>query len=476
MVKAEYTQGSIAKLMLTTAVAMLASTLAMSGYNIADTFFVGHLGGEEPLAAMGFTFPVVMFVGCIFHGFGTGCMTTMAHAVGREDMKEASRLVTGGLQLLVIIAFIMALIGIGTADYAFGKMGAKGLTLELVKQYMNIWFIGCVTSGLSMEGNKLLISAGKPRIASSMTILGMVINVILDPIFIFGGELCHKHVLANTATVFHSVLDPFFSMLHFMPAMGIRGAAYATVISQVVSALVILLILHKVGLLFFRPLPIAKLVSTGKIILSYGIPAILGMLLFPISNYITTWVTAKFGDTAVAGVAAASKLEMVAFVFPMAFGIPLMPMIAQNYGAGLYSRVKGCFKFAVTVALCFLSAIAVLLFLFGHNIVVYFTPVPAVQEVMIRYMRIIPFGFAMLEITRFAGFALIGCGHPVQDTVLKAIRILGIMVPLYLLTWLIHWYDGIFVSRLLTDLLGGAICVSFAWRMLSKLPEDTPKK
>ena len=111
--KTDYTQGSIAATMLKTAVAMLASTLAMSGYNIVDTYFVGHIPGDEgPLAAMGFTFPVVMFIGCIFHGFGTGCMATMAHAVGQKDMKGAAQLVTSGLITLVFMSLFLAILGI----------------------------------------------------------------------------------------------------------------------------------------------------------------------------------------------------------------------------------------------------------------------------------------------------------------------------------------------------------------------------
>ena len=177
--KAEYTQGNIAQKLLLTAVAMLASTLAMSGYNMADTFFVGQIGGEEPLAAMGYTFPVVMLICCIFHGFGGGCMTTMAQALGRGDMEEASRIVTTGLQILVMLSVALAAIGVMSADLVFGLMGAKGNTLALVKSYMNVWFMGCLTCSLALECNKILIAAGRPRISSGMNMLGMLINVNL---------------------------------------------------------------------------------------------------------------------------------------------------------------------------------------------------------------------------------------------------------------------------------------------------------
>lgn len=472
MPKAEYTQGNIAAIMLKTAVAMLASTLAMSGYNIVDTYFVGQIGGEAPLAAMGYTFPVVMLVGCFFHGFGTGCMATMAHAVGRGDMKDAAHLVTGGMQILVCLSVVIAIFGLSFSNFIFGTMGAQGHTLELTNSYMSVWFLGCVTSGITMEGNKILIAAGYPRVSSAMTILGMVINAILDPLFIFGGHACHDFLQAHLPQCLHGILNCVMALTHSLEADGIRGAATATVLSQMVSAAVILFILHRARLLEFKFMPWTKFMEIARTITRYAVPAILGMLLFPISNYITTWITSKFGDTMVAGVGAATRLENVAFVLPMAFGITLMPIIAQNYGAKLYSRVKIAYKFAVSMAFLFLNVVAVILFFFGHNIAPLITPEVPVQEVMTTYMRIVPFGFFMLEITRFCGFALIGCGHPVQDTVVKAIRILLVMLPLHFVVLAMHWQTGIFVARLLTDLIGGAIFVFFAVRMLSKLPED----
>ena len=91
---------------------------------------------------------------------------------------------------------------------------------------------------------------------------------------------------------------------------------------------------------------------------------------------------------------------------------------------------------------------------------------------MIHYMRIVPFGFAMIEIMRFSGFALVGCGHPIKDTILKCIRVCGIMIPMYMLTQHFHWYEGIFYSRLTTDLLGGAVCLAVACVMIHRLPKE----
>ncbi|MDD4537443.1 MAG: MATE family efflux transporter [Lentisphaeria bacterium] len=445
-IKAEYTHGPVGTTMLKTACAMLAGTLAMSGYNIADTFFVGQLGGEAPLAAMGFTFPVVMLVGCIFHGTGGGIMATMAHALGRNDSKQAALLVSSGMLLVSIIAVLLAAIGIASANWLFAAFGAEGETLVQVRRYMDVWYFGCFTAGLSMEGNKALIAAGKPKSASSMTILGMLVNIVLDPLFIFG-------------------FGP-------VPGMGIRGAAIATVLSQMVSAMVIIVILRQAELLHFRRIALPRLFEAWRTIIRYAIPGILGMLLFPIGNAVTTRITASFGDTAVAAVSAASRLEMVAFVFPMAVGITLMPMIAQNYGAKLYSRVRQCLRFAIGAAAFFLIAMGAVFIIFAPKIVVFFTPEQSVQEIMITYLRIIPYGLFMVEIFRFAGFAFTGCGRPNTDAWLKAMRIVGLHIPLSLLAMVLGSLPGLFLARLASDVLSGVIAVVVAWRFVHRLPAD----
>ena len=114
---------------------------------------------------------------------------------------------------------------------------------------------------------------------------------------------------------------------------------------------------------------------------------------------------------------------------------------------------------------------AVVLFFAAPAIVPFFTPVPEVQHLMVRYLRFTAWGFSMLELTRYAGFALTGTGHPRIDAALKAGRMLLILVPLSLLAYKLHWRDGVFVARLVADLFGGALCYGTAWIMVHRLRE-----
>ncbi len=444
---AVYTRGSIGGTMLKTAFAMVAGTLAMSGYNIADTYFVGQLSGAEPLAAMGFTFPVIMLIGCLFHGLGIGVMTTAAQALGGNKKQKAARLITSGVLLITLFSVLLAIAGMSTTDWVFARFGAAGRTLELVKGYMNIWYFGCVTASLSMAGNDLLISAGDTKVASGMMMLGMIINVLLDPLFIFGwGPI---------------------------PAMGIRGAALATIISQCVATLTVLWLLYsRHGLLKFEPIPLRRLRSSWLVMIRFAIPASIGMLMMPIGSAVITRITAEFGDTAVAATAAGGRLEMIAFIFPMALGISLLPMIGQNFGARLYSRIRQCRRFAMRFAFLYLAVMAILYFCFSEQLVRQFSTDPEVQKVMALCMRIIPWGFGMIEIHRYSGFFFTGCGRPAVAAWLNALRILGLMIPLSLLALYLHSLPGLFLARLVADVTAGGTGFLLARRLTQNLPED----
>ncbi|HNT34222.1 MAG TPA: MATE family efflux transporter, partial [bacterium] len=164
---------------------MLAGTFAMNAYNLADTWFVSRLG-TLPLAAMGFTFPVIMLLTCLASGLGTGVTTLVSHAIGRHDHDDAARIVTHGVIMTVSISLLISIAGYLSIDAIFARLGARGEVRILVGQYMRTWYLGALTMSLPMLGNGILISSGDSKRASRLMILGTGLNVILDPIMIFG--------------------------------------------------------------------------------------------------------------------------------------------------------------------------------------------------------------------------------------------------------------------------------------------------
>ncbi|MBE6368552.1 MAG: MATE family efflux transporter [Lentisphaerae bacterium] len=442
--KSNYLTGTIGSTMLKTALAMLPGTIAVSGYNLADTYFVAKLG-TLPLAAMGFTFPVIMLINCIFHGLGVGVMATVAHAVGGDKRKKAAKLVSSGMILIVAVATLLGIIGYSCMGWTFAQFGAHGDVVNPINEYMTIWYLGCATAAVAMVGNSLLVAVGDSKLGGLLMMLGLVMNVILDPLFIFDWGF----------------------------GLGIAGAAAATVISQLCgSCLIILALGRRHNLWNFKALNKRVVRSAAKQIIRFAIPAMLGMVLMPIGNGVVTRIVASFGDAAVAGTAAAGRLEALAFMLPMSLGIGLMPMIAQNYGARLYSRINQCRHFAMRFAFFYEIFMAAVYFIAAPYLVGFFTEDAEVARIMTAYLRIVPWGFGLIEIHRYCGFFFTGCNYPHGSAWLSALRILALLIPFSLLALFLGSLNGLFVARLLADLLAGLIGWLLVVRMTGRLPAD----
>ena len=449
---AVYTQGPIAKSMIKTALAMIPATLALSGYNLVDAYFVGRLVGktavDAPMAAMGFTLPVVMLIGCFFHGLGIGVSAPTAQALGGNKLERAAKGSTSGVLLILMFSILTAIIGTSCVKNVFSAFGAQGEVLDLVIQYMDIWYFGCATASIAMAGHGLLISVGDNRMASTLMMSGMIINAFLDPLFIFGWG--------------------------FFPALGIKGAALATIFAQATGGTISMYVLWKKHrLIRFRKIPLVELRNYWIVTLRYAIPASLGMLMMPIGMTVITRLTATFGTAAMAGCTAAGRLETIAFVIPMSLGMTLTPFIAQNYGARRFDRIKEGLVFAFRFAFIFLFGSAVLFASLANFIAPFFCNSAEAQGVMARCIMISVWGLAGVEIHRFSGFSYTGCGRPTAAAMLNGMRFLLFLIPFSLIAWALNSLNGLFIARLAADVLSGVIGAYLALRTISaKLAEQ----
>lgn len=451
---AVYTQGPIAKSMIKTALAMIPATLALSGYNLVDAYFVGQMVGktaaDAPMAAMGFTLPVVMLIGCLFHGLGIGVSAPAAQALGGNKLERAAKGSSSGVLMIMLVSILTAVIGMSCVRSVFSSFGAAGEVLDLVIEYMDIWYFGCFTASIAMAGHGLLISVGDNRMASTLMMTGMIINAILDPLFIFGWG--------------------------FFPALGIRGAALATICAQATGGSISMYILwRKHHLIRFRKIPLQELRNYWIVTLRYAIPASLGMLMMPVGMTVITRLTASFGTAAMAGCTAAGRLETIAFVIPMSLGMTLTPFIAQNYGARRYDRIREGLIFAFKFAFVFLFASAVLFALLARFIAPHFCNSAEAQEVMARCIMISVWGLSGVEIHRFAGFSYTGCGRPAAAAMLNGMRFLLFLIPFSLIAWYFRSLNGLFVARLAADLLSGIVGAFLALRTINALIAKSKK-
>jgi putative MATE family efflux protein len=435
---------SVPRTLFSMAYPMLAGTFAMNAYNLTDTWFVSRLG-TLPLAAMGFTFPVVMFLTCVAMGIGAGVTTLASHAMGRNDAKDAARFVTHGIWLTIGVTAAISVAGYLLIDPVFTALGADSDTLPLVGEYMRTWYVGAVFMTLPMLGNGVLISAGDSRAASSRMILGTVLNAILDPVMIFGWFGC--------------------------PAMGMRGAALATVISQAISTVWLFHLLVRKHRLLEWGVPSARdfLASMGSIT-RFAVPSILSMVLMPISGTVITKIISGFGSEAVAATAAAGRVEMFAFMVPMALGISLTPFVSQNFGAGRLDRIREARTVSTRFALGYGGLMAVAFFACAPWLAAAFTDDPKVAETFVSYTRIVSFGYGLMEVHRYCGFFLTGMYRPISATWLNALRVLVLLIPLSYLGAYGWGVPGVFWGRLATDVVVGVVGIAWVSRVLRSTP------
>ncbi len=439
-------QHNVRRTLFTMALPMLAGTFAMNAYNLTDTWFVSRLG-TLPLAAMGFTFPVVMLLTCVARGIGSGVTTLVSHAIGRHHREDAVRLVSHGTLLTLFVTVIIAIGGYLSIGPVFSALGADGQTLPHIIAYMRPWYAGVVFMTLPMLGNGVLISAGDSAAASGMMMLGALVNVLLDPVLIFG-------------------------YLGF-PAMGIRGAALATVIAQAFSTIWLLhLLSRKHRFLLRASWKMGEYIDSLCGITRFAVPSILSMILMPISATVITRLLSRFGPEVIAATGAAGRIEMFAFMVPMALGISLVPFVSQNFGAGRMDRLREARKISTNFALGYGGATTLFFFVAAPWLAAAFTDAPRVAETLISYVRIVAFGYGLMEVHRYSGFFLTGMHRPVSATILNAVRVLGLLIPLSFIGATFWGVPGVFGGRLVTDILVGLLGMFWVSRALHVRERD----
>lgn len=433
--KAKLTEGSVEKTLINLTGPMLIGMIGMVAFNLIDTMFVGWLGTDE-LAAMSFTLPVVYLQGSISMGLGVGAAAVISVAIGRQQHDQVKRLTTDSLLLSVTIVTIAVIIGILTINPVFGLLGAKGHQLKLINDYMFILYMGIPFVVIPMVGNNAIRAAGNTFIPSMVMLTGIVINLILDPILIFGW-------------------GP-------VPRMTLKGAALATVIARAGTLIMSLAFLHfKFNMLTSKRPTLAMTMDSWKRILKIAVPAAVTQLIIPIGMAIIIRMVAGFGKTAVAAVGVGTRIEMLALSPIMALGSIMIPFTGQNRGAGLINRVKRGIRFGQLTSLA-LGLITFLTFYSsGALIAKVFNQDPQVIKLVVSYLLIVSLGYGFQGMLMINASVFNAINRPLQSTFVNLLRMFAFYIPVGLVAS--NWWGvkGIFFAAALSAFLSGSI--SFVW-------------
>jgi len=428
--KQDLLEGSVGKHMMRLSVPSIGGMLAITIFNITDTYFVSRIG-TEALAAMGFTFPVVMVVSALATGISLGATSILARAFGSGNHHLMKRIATDGILLSVLTVILVSILGLLTMDTLFRFMGAEGKTLELVKTYMSIWYAGAFVVIIPPVSDGCMRAVGDMIRPLLVMIVCAVMNFILDPILIFG--------------------------LFGAPAMGIEGAAIATLISRAFGMILTLSFVHfHYHLIDFKYESFNELISSWKSILTIGLPNVVVRLLPQIMRGALTKMAAMtMGVTAVAAIAAGTKVESFATVVSMAVGTAIVPIIGQNFGAKKYERIEEVRQIISKFAVIYGVFLFLISFVVAEPLSKIFTDEPEVIRLTVTYLRIVFLGTIGLNLYNWTSESLNAIGKPMIALKINTIGTLGLILPMVIIGARQFGYEGMLIGLSISQIIVG---------------------
>jgi putative MATE family efflux protein len=414
---------------------MAVGLLSLNSYSIADTYFVGQLG-TLPLAAMGFTFPVSSLLVAIGLGIGIGASSVLSRLMGRGDIAKVQRITTHALLLGAFLGLIVMVAGLATIEPVFVALGADQRTLPLIREYMEVYYFGGFFMILPMIGNFAMRAVGDPRIPAVILTTSALINIVLDPLLIFG-------------------------WLGF-PRLELRGAALATVFANGATVIATVVILYaRERLIRVRDLWPTELIDSWRRVLHVGMPAMASNLLSPATVAVITSFVAGFGPAAVAGFGVASRLEALIMIVIFAVTSSVGPFTGQNFGAGRLDRVRRIAVQSETFCVAYAVAAAVLFWIFARPLVGIFDSNPEVIATASAYLLIVPFSLGGFGVMLVAVAAFNALGRPLPATVLTFSKLFLAYIPLAWMLSAAAGIDGIVWANAIVHLAFGV--AGFIW-------------
>jgi putative MATE family efflux protein len=433
--RANLTEGPVGRTLIRLTIPMLFAILTMVAFNLVDTAFVGRLGTKE-LAAISFTFPVVLVVNSLAGGLGVGASAVISRAIGQGDRYRVQRLTTDSLALAVAVVAVFSLVGLATIDPLFRLLGATPAVLPLIRQYMTLWYIGVLFVVIPMVGNAAIRATGDTKTPAVIMMVAAGINLALDPLLIFG--------------------------LGVFPGLGLTGAALATVIARAMTLLASLWVLVRRERMVVWSRPRFKEVLTSwKQVLYIGLPAAGTNVLVPISAGIITGMVAAYGPEAVAALGVGSRIESLSLGVFMALASVLTPFVGQNWGAGRLDRVRLSVSYAQRFALLWGALLFMILVAFGGPVALIFNDDAIVVATLVDYLRIVPLSYGLLGMLMLANAALNALNRPLQSALLTVLRLFVLYVPLAAMGSALLGLQGIFAAAAVANVLAGV--AAFFW-------------
>ena len=437
------------RLLLSMSAPMMASMLMQALYNIVDSIYVSRIN-ENALTAVSLVFPVQTLMIAFATGIGVGFNSLLSRSLGAGDKQRVNKSATNGIFLELCAYLLFLLIGLTLPEWFMGTQTSDPEIFRYGVDYMRIVCCACIGVYVQMTFERILQATGKTLYTMGTQSLGAIINVIMDPILIFG----------------------YFGF----PAMGVRGAALATIFGQVVAATIAILLNifrnPEVNLSFRGFRPDREVIGQ---IMAVGLPSIVMQAIGSVMTYGMNRILIGFSSTATAVYGVYFKLN--SFIFMPVFGLNngLVPIVGYNYGAGKKERIYEALKYAwiYAVGLMFLGFLA---FQFGSAFFLrtFFKASDHMVEIGVPALRIISISFPLAGYCIVCGSVFQALGDGVYSLIVSVLRQLVALLPVAYLLSLTGVLGNVWWSYVIAEVVSVAASTVFLKKMfrqrLSAMP------
>lgn len=435
----------IGKLLLKYSVPAIIGMLVNALYNVVDRIFIGNIPGVGSLAitGVGVTLPITTIILGFSMLVGVGATTTISIRLGQGKREEAEKVIGNVITLSSIIAIVLTIIGLVFGELILSKFGASESTMQYAKDYIYIILIGNIFNMVAFTLNNTIRGDGNPKLAATIMIIGCLTNIVLDAVLIF---------------VFN---------------LGIQGAAIATVISQLITALIGLryYVSGKSNLKFVKSTLkldkaiVSKILAIGAAPFAMQIAASLVQVIA--NNVLSTYGT----DMAIGAMATISSVSLMCLMPIFGINQGAQPIIGFNYGARQVDRAQKAYKISLIVATIILCVAFVLVQSFPETIIGIFNKDPKFMDISIKGLRIYLLMLPIVGISITGSNYIQSIGEAKTAMFLSLLRQVILLIPFILILPRLFnlGVNGVWIAQPLSDVISSVITVAILVKTMRKM-------
>lgn len=410
-------------------------------YTIVDMIFIGRLGGNS-IAAVAFNMPLFFFVLGLTMGLGSGVTASIARFIGAKDKVNADNSAEHAVIMGLGISVVLTTIGLIYGKQILTSIGATPDIVDLSWSYLRVICIGLPFMVFSAFFRSILVGEGDTKFPMSIAAMGTVLNIILDPIFIF------------------------------TLGLGVAGAAWATAISQIIVFIIFvyMLFIKEHSYITFRMKDFKPSSYIVKDIIKVGLPASMSMVIMAFGQLVFNRILVHFSTDAVAAYQIAGRIDMVIFLPIMSISYGLTTLVGMFFGAKEMRKVKYIIQYGITRAFFVTTVISILVYILAPHLIMVFTQDIYIHNIATLYLKLMAIVYPLVAVAMPCGRILQGFGLGMPILIITAIRVLLVSSSLaaffiFVLDKPLEW---IWYSMMISTVVSSVVGITWVLRTIRK--------